>query len=122
MLDVVRAGLADADDVCIAVSFTRCSGLGLLIDPLNALAFESRRWPFGASLNAIYGSDIGHFDVPSLPDVLVEAWENVERGWMDEEQFRRFTFDHAARFYVESNPRFFEGTAVAGAVARLAAR
>lgn len=91
-------------------------------DPMNALAFESRRWPFGASLNAMYGSDIGHFDVPSLPDVLVEAWENVERGWMDEEQFRRFTFDHAARFYVESNPRFFEGTVVAGAVATLAAR
>lgn len=82
-------------------------------DPMNALAFESRRWPFGASLNAIYGSDIGHFDVPSLPDVLVEAWENVERGWMDEEQFRRFTFDNAARFYLESNPGFFAGTAVA---------
>ena len=38
MLDVVREGLAAADDVRIAVSFTLCSGLGLLIDPLKELA------------------------------------------------------------------------------------
>lgn len=38
MLDVVRRGLETADDVRIAVSFTRCSGLGLLIDPLREVA------------------------------------------------------------------------------------
>lgn len=43
MLDVVRAGLARADDVQIAVSFTRCSGLGLLIDPLRELAARGGR-------------------------------------------------------------------------------
>jgi superfamily II DNA or RNA helicase/HKD family nuclease len=37
MLDVVRLGLERADDVRIAVSFTRCSGLGLLIDPLRSV-------------------------------------------------------------------------------------
>jgi superfamily II DNA or RNA helicase/HKD family nuclease len=37
MLDVVRSGLDRADDVRIAVSFTRCSGLGLLIDPLRSV-------------------------------------------------------------------------------------
>lgn len=37
MLDVVRLGLSRADDVRIAVSFTRCSGLGLLIDPLRSV-------------------------------------------------------------------------------------
>jgi HKD family nuclease len=37
MLDVVRSGLGRADDVRIAVSFTRCSGLGLLIDPLRGV-------------------------------------------------------------------------------------
>lgn len=35
MLDVVRARLATSDDVCIAVSFSRCSGVGLLIEPLR---------------------------------------------------------------------------------------
>ncbi len=37
MVDVVRAGLNWADQARLAVSFTRCSGLGLLIDPLRAL-------------------------------------------------------------------------------------
>ena len=38
MLDVVRRGLEYADDVRIVVSFTRCSGLGLLIDSLRQVA------------------------------------------------------------------------------------
>ena len=38
MLDVVRRGLESADDVRIVVSFTRCSGLGLLIDSLRQVA------------------------------------------------------------------------------------
>jgi superfamily II DNA or RNA helicase/HKD family nuclease len=43
MLDVVRRGLRDADEVRIAVSFTRCSGLGLLVDPLRELAERGGR-------------------------------------------------------------------------------
>ncbi len=43
MLDVVRRGLAAADDVRIAVSFTRCSGLGLLVDPLRDVARRGGR-------------------------------------------------------------------------------
>ncbi len=43
MLDVVREGLASADDVRIAVSFTRCSGLGLLVDPLKEVAQRAGR-------------------------------------------------------------------------------
>ena len=43
MLDVVRSGLASADEVAIAVSFTRCSGLGLLIDPLQEVADRGGR-------------------------------------------------------------------------------
>jgi superfamily II DNA or RNA helicase/HKD family nuclease len=37
MVEVVREGLSWADQACFAVSFTRCSGLGLLIDPLKEL-------------------------------------------------------------------------------------
>jgi hypothetical protein len=86
---------------------------------MNGLAFESERWPFGATLRAMYGSDIGHFDVPSLPDVLAEAHESVERGWMTEEQFREIVFVNPARFHLESNPHFFDGTVVEGVVADL---
>ena len=35
-------------------------------------------------------------------------------GDVPEDQFRRFMFDNPARFYLETNPRFFEGTVVAG--------
>ncbi len=43
MLDVVRRGLESADEVRIAVSFTRCSGLQLLVDPLRELAERGGR-------------------------------------------------------------------------------
>jgi predicted TIM-barrel fold metal-dependent hydrolase len=81
-------------------------------DAMNGLAFDVNRWPYGATLRAMYGSDIGHFDVPSLPDVLHEAYENVERGWMNREQFRSFMFTNPARFYLDTNPAFFAGTIV----------
>jgi superfamily II DNA or RNA helicase/HKD family nuclease len=41
MLDAVREGLRDATEARIAVSFTRCSGLGLLLDPLRAALARS---------------------------------------------------------------------------------
>lgn len=43
MLDVVRRGFEIADEVRIAVSFTRCSGLALLVDPLRELADRGGR-------------------------------------------------------------------------------
>lgn len=41
MLDIVREGLTWADEAAFAVSFTRCSGLSLLLDPLEQ--FSRRR-------------------------------------------------------------------------------
>lgn len=43
MLDVVCEGLAFADDVRIAVSFTRCNGPGLLVDPIKEVAARGGR-------------------------------------------------------------------------------
>ena len=43
MLDVVRRCIDRAEDVRIAVSFTRCSGLALLIDPFKDLADRGGR-------------------------------------------------------------------------------
>src|SRR3984885_2441535 len=48
-------------------------------DRMNATAF-SKGIPFGAQLNAIYSSDIGHFDVIDFRDPLPEAYELVEDG------------------------------------------
>ena len=38
-------------------------------DPINAMAFDTRKLPFGAKLNAIFSSDIGHWDVPDMTEV-----------------------------------------------------
>jgi predicted TIM-barrel fold metal-dependent hydrolase len=81
-------------------------------DPINAWAFDRRVNPFGTRLNAIFGSDIGHFDVPDMTDVLVEAYEGVEDGILTEEDFRDFVFANPLRLWTSLNPDFFKGTAV----------
>jgi predicted TIM-barrel fold metal-dependent hydrolase len=81
-------------------------------DRMNATAF-GRTNPFGARLNAIFSSDIGHFDVPDMLSPVPEAWELVEDGLITAADFRDFTFANAVRLWGTQNPRFFEGTAVA---------
>jgi predicted TIM-barrel fold metal-dependent hydrolase len=81
-------------------------------DRMNAWAFDRRVNPLGARLNALFGSDVGHFDVPDMREVLPEAHELVEDGLITAEDFRDFTFANAVRLWGAANPRFFEGTAV----------
>lgn len=88
-------------------------------DPMTSTAFRRDVNPFGVELHAMMGSDVGHWDVPDMAEVLEEAWEMVDHGWIDADAFRKFTFEHPARFYTGTNPRFFEGTVVEGAVAAL---
>jgi hypothetical protein len=81
-------------------------------DPINAWAFNRKALPMSARLNAFFSSDIGHFDVPDMTEVVPEAYELVEHGLLDEDDFRDFTFTNAVRFWGEVNPDFFKGTAV----------
>ena len=90
-------------------------------DPLTAVAFDRNLNPFGAQLGAMFSSDVGHWDVPDMREVLVEACEQLEHGRLDADDFRAFTFGNAARFYTDSNPDFFAGTSVEGAVQELRA-
>ncbi len=85
-------------------------------DPMNAIAYDTRSSPLGARLHAVFSSDIGHWDVPDMGGVLPEAWELVEDGLLDENDFRDFVFASPARLWAEGNPRFFEGTSVDAAV------
>jgi hypothetical protein len=66
----------------------------------------------GARLNAIFSSDIGHFDVPDMTEVVPEAYELVEHGLISEADFRDFMFANAVRFWGQVNPYFFKGTVV----------
>jgi predicted TIM-barrel fold metal-dependent hydrolase len=90
-------------------------------DRLNAWGFDRRANPLDARLNAIFGSDIGHFDVPDMAEVLPEAYELVEDGLITAADFRDFTFANAVRLWGTGNPEFFKGTSVEKAAAAVLA-
>jgi predicted TIM-barrel fold metal-dependent hydrolase len=81
-------------------------------DTANAWAFNSRSNPYRARLNAVFGSDIGHFDVPDMTKVLTEAWELVDDELISEADFRDFVFANPVRLWAGNNPDFFQGTVV----------
>jgi hypothetical protein len=65
---------------------------------MNATAF-GRTNPFGAKLNAIFSSDIGHFDLIDMRHPLPEAYELVEDGHITADDFPAFTFANAVRLW-----------------------
>jgi predicted TIM-barrel fold metal-dependent hydrolase len=87
-------------------------------DPLTALAFDTARNPLGARFKALFASDIGHWDVPDVAEVLPEAWELVQDGHATAADFRSLTFENPVSLWAGPNPRFFDGTTVAEAVTR----
>lgn len=88
-------------------------------DPLNATAFNAKMNPFGARLRAIFSSDIGHWDVPDMTEVLEEAYELVEHEIITAEDFRDFVFTNPVSLWTGMNPDFFKGTVVEKAAAQL---
>jgi predicted TIM-barrel fold metal-dependent hydrolase len=88
-------------------------------DPMNVLAFASDLNPGGATLPAVFSSDVGHWDVPDMRQVVPEAFELVEHGHIDTDQFRDFVFANPARLWTSMNHSFFVGTSVENAVAKL---
>src|ERR1700682_1278340 len=80
-------------------------------DPTVTYAFSPAN-PFGAKLGAILSSDISHFDVPDMTEVLEEAWELVEEKGMSEKELHAFSFGTPVRLWASLNPDFFKGTVV----------
>jgi predicted TIM-barrel fold metal-dependent hydrolase len=115
--EFAHSGITSADDARVIFGerfFFGCEA----DDPMNAAAYDRRRNPGGATLNAVFGSDIGHWDVPDMASVLGEAFELVDAGLLEEADFRRFVFASPAALFTGTNPEFFEGTAVEEAVAK----
>ena len=115
-------GIADLDDYA-ACQITQPEDLRDLFVPnfyfgceaddrMNAWAFNRQCNPFEARLNTLFGSDIGHFDVLNMADVLPEAYELVEDELISQDDFRDFVSTNPIRFWGEANPDFFKGTAV----------
>jgi predicted TIM-barrel fold metal-dependent hydrolase len=82
-------------------------------DPTVAWAFAGHVNPHRARLQAMLGSDIGHWDVLDMRAVVPEAHELVERGLLSAEDFRDFACDNVIRLHGGMNPAFFDGTPVA---------
>lgn len=114
--DFAAAGISEARDIAdrfIPSFYFGCEA----DDPINAWAFNTKGNPFGVKVRAFFSSDIGHWDVPDMTEVLEEAYELVEHGLITADDFREFVFGNAARFYGGPNPSFFAGTVVEDAVA-----
>ena len=88
-------------------------------DPINAWAFNAEVNPLGARLQAVFGSDISHWDVADMTEPVHEAYELVEKELLTEDDFRDFVFANAVRLYGGMNPDFFKGTRVEAEAARV---
>jgi predicted TIM-barrel fold metal-dependent hydrolase len=86
---------------------------------MNSLAFDTRLNRFGARLNVLFGSDISHWDVPDAREVVEEAYELVEEGFITDEDLKDFVFTNPATFYAQSKRDFFKGTVVEKDVEKL---
>jgi predicted TIM-barrel fold metal-dependent hydrolase len=82
-------------------------------DPMTFLAFDPRLKP---RLKPMFSSDVSHFDVTDMTEVLEEAYELVEKGFMDDNDFREFAFSNTVELHGGTNPDFFKGTVVEQAV------
>ncbi|MGE0383122.1 MAG: amidohydrolase family protein [Gammaproteobacteria bacterium] len=116
--DFARCGIATAADIGAVFSANFHFGCEA-DDPVTASAFDAHRNPLRLRMNAVFGSDIGHWDVPDMSAVLAEAWEPVEEGTMTAGDFRDFVFANPVRMWAGANPEFFKGTVVEAAAAKL---
>ena len=77
-------------------------------DPLTMMAFRPMGTRFNSRLQAFYGSDIGHWDVPDMAKILEEVYELVDKGLMTPAELRDFVFTIPIQFWTSTNPEFFE--------------
>ena len=101
---------SDIDDLFVSRFYFGCEA----DDPSNVWAFRGK-----TKLNAIFSSDIGHWDVPDIRECLEEAYELVEDGELTEQDFESFVCTNPISLHGGMNPAFFEGTAVENKAAEM---
>ncbi|MGH7779297.1 MAG: amidohydrolase family protein [Candidatus Binataceae bacterium] len=90
-------------------------------DPSVFRALDARANPKRTRLQPVFSSDIGHWDVPNIANVLLESHKLVEKEILTDADYRDFVFTYPARMHRAANPDFFAGTVVAAATSKLAA-
>ena len=84
-------------------------------DPTTAFAFAQGN-PSGARLRPVFSSDIGHWDVTDMADVVIDAHRMVRDGVLAADDFREFVFANPVSLLTGASPGFFDGTALRDAV------
>ena len=114
--DFSALGISDAaeiEDLFVSRFYIGCEA----DDRSVAWAFNSKVNPGGAKIRAMFGSDVGHWDVLDVGDVVVEARELVDDGLITESDFKEFMFWNPVELHAGVNPDFFKGTRVEKEVA-----
>jgi hypothetical protein len=81
-------------------------------DRTVAHAFNDKANPLGVKINAIYSSEVGHWDVPDLTEVLADSYRLVDQGVITEADFKAWVFDNPYKLYNEANADVFIGTTI----------
>ena len=81
-------------------------------DRMMAVGFNRKLSPVGRPLKAVFGSDIGHWDVMDAGSILSEAYALVGAGLITEADFTALTWTNPASLHVRTNPDYFKGTTV----------
>jgi predicted TIM-barrel fold metal-dependent hydrolase len=108
--------LGPVDEAGIVDAFVDTLYFGCEADDSGVAQAFSPTNPRGAELKPIFSSDIGHWDVTSIDDLVHESMELVDAGALTAEQYRSFVFGNTAELLQRANPRFFEGTEVASSI------
>ncbi len=106
-----RLGVSSDEE--IAESFASSLYFGCEADDRGVHVAFGPANPCGVKLNAVFSSDIGHWDVTDIGSIMDEAHGLVEEGLITDADFRAFVFDNPYRMYTAINPEFFAGTVIA---------
>jgi hypothetical protein len=107
----------DLHDQFVPRFFFGCEADDLTI----AHAFNSSSMHGGARLQALFSSDVAHWDVPDMTETLAESYELVEKELITENDFREFTFTNMIKLHTALNKDFFKGTAIESEVKKVLA-
>jgi predicted TIM-barrel fold metal-dependent hydrolase len=118
-LDEFATSLLEGDED-LAYMFGRRFYFGCEADDNSVYrAMDGKANAFGLRLRPFFSSDIGHWDVPSIADVLLESHKLVDDGLLSDADYRDFVFANPTRLHAEMNPGFFDGTRVEQAAKEL---
>jgi predicted TIM-barrel fold metal-dependent hydrolase len=90
-------------------------------DRTMSVGFNRKLSPVGMPLKAMFGSDIGHWDVMDAESILSEAWGLVDAGMLTRDDFKALTWTNPATLHLRANPDYFKGTAIESEAEKLIA-